>query len=460
MPETKGNLELKLKLFYKDNFIDGQSFHNRMGKKTNKPFVIGRHKKVFWQILDPKFPKKFNFIKSQDQKYKINLPPNAKIEELQKNNVSLDKTQIERLIKNRSFVIDDRFSGTIILNSDYKIKFLFIKKPVIKAQIPPEYKTILKRHLSKEDKRAVSIFTFSMLLGIVVSIIIASITLPERVTENVKAIEYAARIIMPAITEEEFTPMETVGFGEATTGGEAEGEGEGGEATEAQVATQVVDRQAAVSRRATRFKTQLFASIGGIGTTGGVATRYALTGGAVEGEEGTSTGGDLASQLASGTVMTKTVAGGEGVKLSVAGGGGGNIDAKLVQAGEAARLIKTGGLKRSTISSIKGSARAKFQTGRKSADFMKVFDSYTPGLNYIHSEMLKKYPNLHNVKIMVRILVDERGIVKSVTIDRANSISSNTEFENRILQAIRSWKFPKIKAGMGEVEYKYPLMFG
>ena len=110
------------------------------------------------------------------------------------------------------------------------------------------------------------------------------------------------------------------------------------------------------------------------------------------------------------------------------------------------------------IAAIKGSSKAKFCDGRKSADFMKVVSYYEDDLTEAHSHMLKKYPNLEG-KIYVKIVVEESGRVKNVTIDKNRSTINSPEFEKRILEKIRLWKFPEIESGLGEVEYVYPLIF-
>ena len=456
MPEKKEGLELKLNLIYQNTLFD-RVFVEK------KYFFIGSNKKVFWQILDSKFPKKYKFIeKTGVKKYKINLPPNTKIEKLEKDNTSLSAEKINQLEKKGNFIIDEKFSGTIVLNSEYKIEFLFIKRPVFKVTIPKEYENILKRQISFEEKRAFTIISFFFIFGLILSIIVGSITLPEIEVDETMAIEYAAQVIMPSVPEEEEEPIPetTEGFEEVPKTIEGETTAETEEAAEeSQAVEQAASHREQVATAAKAFRTQMFASIGGIGTSGEIATGVTLIGGMGETEEeGAAAGGDLASTLASGGVISKRkISVGKGAKISIAGKGSGQISAEIVEdAAEAEALIRAGHLKKGKVSSLKGSVKARMS--RKKTSLLKVISNYQGGLKFIHSEFLKKYPNLFG-KIYLKFVISENGEVKDITIVKSKSTINNSEFETKILEKIRSWNFPKIKKGSGDVEFLYPLIF-
>ncbi len=442
MQEVKHNIDLKLKLFYKDCLINTEVV------KRNKPFIIGRHKKVLWQILDSKFPSKYKFVESiAINSYKINLPPKAKIEKLEKNNIAISKEEKEKLTKVGSFLIDNSFSGTIILNSDYMVRFFFTKKLDVNNHIPSEYKNILKRPMSSEDRRVIIILSFLIVFWLVISILAESLTLPERIVEEIKFTEYA-QIFMPSMMEEDILITKEAEFAE----GKEPGEG----IEDEEVSEPVLGREEQIAQASEEFRTQLFASIGGIGTTGSVASGFIQVGGMgkIEEEEPI----DIALALESGKAIPKTnIPIGIRTRVSIAGEGLGQIEGeKFVDVTEAEKLERTGQLEKAKNLSIKGSIKAR--KARKKADLLNVIASYSGGLEFIHSEMLKKYPDLFG-KIYLKFVISEQGYIKSLNIIRHKSTINNPEFENRILEKVHSWRFPTIAKGVGEIEILYPLIF-
>ncbi|MBC8312863.1 MAG: TonB family protein [Candidatus Cloacimonetes bacterium] len=462
MPK-KENLELKLNLIYQNVRLDGVFVEK-------KHFFIGSNKKVFWQILDSNFPKKHKLVtKIGENKYQINLPSKAKIEKLEKGDIQLSSEKISQFEKNGNFTIDDKFSGSIILNSEYKIEFLFIKRPTFEVTVPKEYENLLKRHISFEEKRAYTIIFSFFIFGLILSIIVNSIDIPEIEIDDIKAIEYAAQVIMPSAPEEKEEPIpqevpegveekgeQQAPAGEEVTTGDAE------PAEESQAVEQVTSHREQVATAQKAFRSQMFATIGGRGTSGGIATGLTIIGGTEEieeGEEGVADeGGNLASALSGGGLITKRkIAIGKDVNISIAGKGSGQISAEVVEdAAKAEALIKKGGLKSGKVSSLKGSVKARMI--RKKSNILDVISNYQGGLKFIHSEFLKKYPNLFGT-IYLHFIIDENGNIKNISILKSKSTINNPEFEEKILQKVRSWTFPPIKKGSGNIEFNYPLIF-
>lgn len=103
---------------------------------------------------------------------------------------------------------------------------------------------------------------------------------------------------------------------------------------------------------------------------------------------------------------------------------------------------------------ISGSAASN--SLRSSAAIARIVNQRKSGIEYLYKKHLKTSPNMEG-KMVVRFTIAADGSVTA-----ASTISSglgNSTLENEILSRIRTWRFPPIDPGAGDVSVVYPFVF-
>lgn len=435
MSEIKQNLYLYLKLYYKNTIID------RKFVDKKKKVLVGNSKKIFWQILDPQFPHKhllFTKIKGKNC-FKLNLPEFATLENFCKGENKYNDSELEALSKEQQFEIDHTCSGTIILTDDYKISFEFQKKADEKVEIPDDLKNVQKRRFTKDDKRILKVLAGVLIFWILLIVLTESITLPT----IKRAFKAAGRFAEVTITTPKEIPAELEPEGEKV---------DEKEKTEPKPGEKLTQEER-VERETQKISARLFTTIGGIGETGKTTDDLVSTGSTVS-SKSDGDDFDVSTELEKGLVTSRKEFDTNINKFDILSDEESLTKGELVDAALAEKLKRTGTIKQSEISDIKGIS--KLETINLKSEFQKIVENYVDGLIFVHSEMLKKYPNLFG-KMYIKFVITPEGNLKSVSIQ--SSTIQNEEFENRILQKISNWNFPPIQTGTEEIQFIYPLIF-
>jgi len=99
---------------------------------------------------------------------------------------------------------------------------------------------------------------------------------------------------------------------------------------------------------------------------------------------------------------------------------------------------------------------AKSNSLRSSAAIARIVNQRKSGIEYLYKKHLKNNPTMEG-KIIVRFTIAANGSVTA-----ASTVSSglgNPTLEGEILSRIRTWRFPPIEAGSGDVTVVYPFVF-
>ncbi len=92
---------------------------------------------------------------------------------------------------------------------------------------------------------------------------------------------------------------------------------------------------------------------------------------------------------------------------------------------------------------------------RSTASILAVVKSHSPGLRHLYNRHLRTHPGLQG-KVSVRFGIDARGYVVSAAIE--GTTTGDVEFDQAILQAIRTWRFEPVRH-LGVEEVSVPLQF-
>lgn len=96
------------------------------------------------------------------------------------------------------------------------------------------------------------------------------------------------------------------------------------------------------------------------------------------------------------------------------------------------------------------------ETGQRStASILAVVKSHAPGLRHLYNQHLRTHPGLQG-KVTVRFSIDARGTVVHVAL--LGTTTGDGEFEQAILQALKSWRFEPVRQ-LGVDEVTVPLQF-
>ncbi|MCP4229440.1 MAG: DUF4339 domain-containing protein [bacterium] len=103
---------------------------------------------------------------------------------------------------------------------------------------------------------------------------------------------------------------------------------------------------------------------------------------------------------------------------------------------------------------ISGSAASN--SLRSSAAIARIVNQRKSGIEYLYKKHLKTSPTMEG-KLVVRFTIAADGSVTSASV--VSSGLGNATLESQICSRIRTWRFPPIDAGAGDVTVVYPFVF-
>ncbi|MDI3504339.1 MAG: hypothetical protein PWP64_1275 [Candidatus Cloacimonadota bacterium] len=196
---------LSLRLNYKGKFLD----YAKEGKEIKKSFFIGSNKFLQWQILEPSFPDKHQFIKQKGGEYVMQLLPGSKLS-CEKDGKQIDNNYLKQnnLLSGNELVLKEDVKGTLTISPNWSVDFDF-REPWV-AVLTPEEKAIVAQYARRSRPDAVTRFNRTIIwlvffLAIIFLLIFDLVLKPEyKVVETVEqqlnARSPVAQRVMPDIT--------------------------------------------------------------------------------------------------------------------------------------------------------------------------------------------------------------------------------------------------------------------
>ncbi|RLC47924.1 MAG: hypothetical protein DRI23_10875 [Candidatus Cloacimonadota bacterium] len=125
---------LNLKLKYKDKYLDTARYKRDFDGK----FFIGSDKMQFWQILDDKFPAKYNLISKVGDKFKMTLRQGMDVV-VKKGDRVLTKEELQqsKLLNKNILTLDPGSVGRLRFGGKWEIEYSFTK-PYVYVASPEE----------------------------------------------------------------------------------------------------------------------------------------------------------------------------------------------------------------------------------------------------------------------------------------------------------------------------------
>lgn len=197
---------LNLKLFYKNKVLDTA----RYNRDFTKSFQVGSDKRLFWQILDPAFPKKHKLLSKDGSGYKLRLTNKMEIE-LNIGGKVFNRQELESSsrIKNNILKIDKDSSGLVSLINNWDIQFNFAV-PYQFSPNPQEIaiaKQFAKKPPADKEHRKLTRLVFTGLVFTTILLYVGNIFYVPPIQINLKdrfdRIQEIATRITPEIEEAE-----------------------------------------------------------------------------------------------------------------------------------------------------------------------------------------------------------------------------------------------------------------
>jgi len=115
---------LNLKLKYKDKYLDTARYKRDFEGK----FFIGSDKMQFWQILDDKFPAKYNLISRVGNSFKMTLRQGMDVV-VKKDDRVLTKEELQKskLLNKNILTLDPTSAGRLRFGGNWEIEYTFAK---------------------------------------------------------------------------------------------------------------------------------------------------------------------------------------------------------------------------------------------------------------------------------------------------------------------------------------------
>ncbi len=165
------NKVLNLTLKYQNKNLN----YARHLKDFKSKFIIGSNINLFWQILDNKFPDKFELITKKNNKLYMNLRSGMQLA-VEKNNQTLSMEELKRMkfIDGKKLILREDFTGTLRFSKEYEIDFAFIKPYVYQptAKELKFIKEINRKPALKPEEKFTRIFLFFALLATLIGLTI------------------------------------------------------------------------------------------------------------------------------------------------------------------------------------------------------------------------------------------------------------------------------------------------
>jgi hypothetical protein len=198
---------LNLKLKYKDQYLDTARYNRDFTGK----FFIGSDKMQFWQILDDKFPAKYNLISKVGDKFKMTLRQGMDVV-VKKDDRVLTKEELQqsKLLNKNVLTLDPGSAGRLRFGGKWEIEYSFAK-PYVYIASPEEIaigKQFAKFTPSSPQEKFTRLFIVLGVLFTAVGLYIAESTYVPPVainfTDRLKKIEeMATEIEVPEVQVEE-----------------------------------------------------------------------------------------------------------------------------------------------------------------------------------------------------------------------------------------------------------------
>jgi len=150
---------LNLKLNYKGKLLD----ISKAGRDFTKQLFIGTDKHLFWQILDPSFPNKHQFLVKRGDDYYLQLLPGANVSCSHNGNpVDASYLQQNGILKGSNLLLRNDMAGTIALNPDWEIKYEYTE-PWVRV-LTEEERMIVAQYSRRAELTAAERFNRSMVI--------------------------------------------------------------------------------------------------------------------------------------------------------------------------------------------------------------------------------------------------------------------------------------------------------
>ncbi|PID28648.1 MAG: hypothetical protein CSB55_03700 [Candidatus Cloacimonadota bacterium] len=154
------NKLLDMTLFYKGKRLN----FAREGREIKSKFIIGSNINLFWEILDSKFPDKFEFLTKKGNRYIINLHSSMSFE-VEENNLVLspEELKMKKILSGNSIILNEKISGTVSFSEHYKISFRY-KKPYLRP-ISAADKELIRKYKRRQEYRKGAVGEFIFIFG-------------------------------------------------------------------------------------------------------------------------------------------------------------------------------------------------------------------------------------------------------------------------------------------------------
>jgi outer membrane biosynthesis protein TonB len=154
------NKLLDLTLFYKGKRLN----FAQEGREIKSKFEIGSNINLFWEILNTKFPDKFEFVSKKGNGYVLNLHSSMTCE-IEENGSPLsdDELKQKKILSGKSIVLNEKLSGKISFLEDYEISFRYVK-PYIRI-LSREDKALIKKFDRRQKPREGALFELFFVFG-------------------------------------------------------------------------------------------------------------------------------------------------------------------------------------------------------------------------------------------------------------------------------------------------------
>jgi len=177
---------LNMQFRYKGKVIDIAKYKRDF---TNK-FYIGSDKKLFWQILNPAFPKKYLLLTKVGNNYAFSLNKNMKVE-VNKDGRTLTSEELRkaRLISGNKLILSPSTTGKLNILDDWEIDYKF-ETPYRRVISSMEKSIVAKYKRYETLDNSTKFTTLFLLLSLLITVI--GINIFER---NYKPVPIEAKTI-------------------------------------------------------------------------------------------------------------------------------------------------------------------------------------------------------------------------------------------------------------------------
>ncbi|MBN2828912.1 MAG: hypothetical protein JXR56_01175 [Candidatus Cloacimonetes bacterium] len=481
---------LRLRLYFKGKQINyAASIGNKESLIENKMY-LGSADDIFWQIVDPKFPKKHLFVVKQNNLFNVMLTNNMRVDVKKGDNqeLTIDDLKKNKLLNGNTLTLAPDTNGTIHLNSDYEISYSF-GDPYV-AKYTPQQETIIKQYHRWEELTSEARFTRNfVIIAMIISFIgmaIFSRTYKPPVVDNslesrlaaIRETQAASKVgtsfadleqgtASSSATQEEVVPEEQ-GKKDDFAGMTA-GERSAAAAAMAQslLGFDVSDTQELVEIQGPAYavtsETIVAAAAGGGGGRGpgkgkgnGPGKPGAGAGPGIGGAAGgLDNSASVLSQVGAASLMTESELRGAGTAITdlsqLAGGGtaitAGNV--QVISGQSAVSMIASFRARNIKVVSEEGPKEELTAAEKGNFEMIKRFVDMRKKQIVQLFERERQVQNIYGI-LNVTIEVDVNGVIKEAGVEGSAGSVFTPDFLNKTRTIILGWKFPmKLQEAVG-----------